>query len=95
MTVPRLNLDLTIPVIFDKLSQEYGEKVAVRQRRGDDWEDINWNLYRKDVRDIANGLISLGLQKGDKISILGINSYEWWSPTTPLCPAVPSPYPCM
>jgi len=77
MTVPRLNLDLTIPVIFDKLSQEYGEKMAVRQRRGDDWEDITWNKYRKDVRDLANGLISLGLQKGDKISILGINSYEW------------------
>lgn len=77
MTVPRLNLDLTIPVIFDKLSQEYGDKLAVRQRRGDRWEDITWNQYRGDVRDIANGLISLGLQKGDKISILGVNSYEW------------------
>ena len=77
MTIPRLNLDLTIPVIFDKLSQEYGDKIAVRQRRGEDWEDYTWNQYRNDVRDIANGLISLGLQKGEKISILGINSYEW------------------
>jgi len=77
MNVPRLNLDLSIPVIFDKLSQEYGDKLAVRQRRGDKWEDITWNQYRKDVRYVANGLISLGLQKGDKISILGINSYEW------------------
>jgi long-chain acyl-CoA synthetase len=77
MTVPRLNLDLTIPVIFDKLSQEYGEKLAVRQRRGEKWEDVTWNQYRKDVREVANGLISMGLQKGDKISILGVNSYEW------------------
>ncbi|MDY6794894.1 MAG: long-chain fatty acid--CoA ligase [Actinomycetota bacterium] len=77
MVIERLNLELTIPAIFDRLSREYGDKVAVRQRRGENWVDYSWDKYRDDVRNTANGLLSLGMRRGDKVSILGINSYEW------------------
>ncbi|XP_055327182.1 medium-chain acyl-CoA ligase ACSF2, mitochondrial-like [Paramacrobiotus metropolitanus] len=33
--------------------------------------------FSQDASDLANGLVSLGLQPGDRIGIWGTNSYEW------------------
>ena len=77
MPGPEVNVEETIPVIFDRQCKKYGDRVAIHQRTPEGWVDYSWNQYRADVRDLANGLISLGLVKGEKVSILSINRYEW------------------
>jgi long-chain acyl-CoA synthetase len=41
------------------------------------WHDITWNDYDRNVSQVAYGLMSLGLQKGDCASIIGDNCPEW------------------
>lgn len=42
------------------------------------WQEYTWEDYYQKVRHFCLGLISLGLQKGDKVSILGENKPEWF-----------------
>ena len=41
------------------------------------WRDVTWNEYRDRVGEIAQGLRALGLEKGDRVSVIGDNCPEW------------------
>ncbi len=41
------------------------------------WHDISWNTYYRLAKYIGSALISMGLQKGDCVSIIGDNCPEW------------------
>ncbi|RMF26871.1 MAG: long-chain fatty acid--CoA ligase, partial [Chloroflexi bacterium] len=41
------------------------------------WQEVTWAEYLEHVRLFSLGLISLGLQPGDKIAIIGDNRPEW------------------
>ena len=41
------------------------------------WGEISWDEARRRVDDLANGLLALGLRKGDAFAILGRTSIEW------------------
>ena len=41
------------------------------------WNDITWNEYFTLVTRVGSALISLGLEKGDCVSIIGDNCPEW------------------
>ncbi len=50
---------------------------AVRFRKGSGYTGISYSEFGEQVSRLAQGLISLGIEKGDKISILADTSYEW------------------
>jgi len=56
---------------------ELGEAVALREKKKGLWRRISWNEYYSHVRNFCLGLKSFGLQKGDRVSILGDNCPEW------------------
>jgi len=57
--------------------REYGDrKVAVRQKEFGIWQEFTWKDSFHQVRDICLGLASLGLQRGDKVSIIGDNDRQ-------------------
>ncbi len=69
-TLPKL-----LRVNFDK----YGNsKVALRKKDRGIWKSYTWADYFLCVKYLSLGLVSLGMEKGDKISILGENSPEWY-----------------
>jgi long-chain acyl-CoA synthetase len=44
---------------------------------GDDWKPLSWAEAAERVESYANGLLALGVRKGDAFSILGSSRVEW------------------
>ena len=45
--------------------------------RGDHWEEVSWEEAARAVEELANGLLALGVRKGDAFGILAQTSLEW------------------
>jgi long-chain acyl-CoA synthetase len=67
----------TVIELFLDTSNKHSDKVAFKVKRDDQWQPITWADYQRDVRRIAGGLRSLGLDSGDKAAILSLNRPEW------------------
>lgn len=69
----------TIPKLLRKRAQEHGRrKIAMRKKDYGIWNEYSWQEVYDHVRGVAYGLLSLGFEKGDKITILGDNDPEWY-----------------
>ena len=79
--------DLTLPKLFLKKCKEYGDrKVAMREKEYGIWRPITWADYYKNVKYICLGLVSLGLERGDKVALIGDNRPEGlWAEMATLC----------
>lgn len=67
----------TIPQIFRATVNRYGERVAFRKKDLGLWHDYSWAEYDRLTRFVASALIARGLQKGDRVAIIGDNCPEW------------------
>lgn len=67
----------TTPRNFRDTVKKYGDRVAMRKKEYGIWHDISWNEYYSSVRYVGSALISMGLERGDCVSILGDNCAEW------------------
>ncbi|MFC1516152.1 AMP-binding protein [Thermodesulfobacteriota bacterium] len=79
--------DLTIPKLFLEKATQYGKsKVAMREKEFGIWRPFTWHDYLENVKHITLGLISLGLENGDKISMIGDNRPEGlWAEMATMC----------
>jgi long-chain acyl-CoA synthetase len=79
--------ELTIPKLFYQQTRLYGkDRVAMREKEFGIWRPITWHDYFENVKYIALGLISLGLEEGDKVSMIGDNRPEGlWAEMATLC----------
>lgn len=66
-----------IPELFFTKCGELGDKTALRKKDFGIWKTTSWMQYGRLVREAAAGLLALGLEHGDKVSILGDNRPEW------------------
>jgi len=41
------------------------------------WKDITWSAYGENAKYVALGLISLGMEKGDRVAIISENNPQW------------------
>ena len=74
----KLNLDqTTLPKLLLKNGDRYGDKVALREKKLGIWQRISWIEYGEHVRNFALGLCELGIEPGEKVSVLGDNKPEW------------------
>jgi long-chain acyl-CoA synthetase len=67
----------TIADLLPLAAKRYGDTPALRHKVGDEWKDISYSEFGDTVKEVALGLIDLGLQPGDKISILAHTRPEW------------------
>ncbi|MGD8389184.1 MAG: long-chain fatty acid--CoA ligase [Desulfobacteraceae bacterium] len=67
----------TSPALFNETVRKYGDRVAMRHKEYGLWHDISWNEYDRRVRWVGSALVSMGLEKGDCVSIIGDNCPEW------------------
>jgi len=67
----------TIADLLPRAAEMYGSKVAVKCKEGDRWVDRTFDQVRETVRPLAFGLVTLGVEKGDRVSILGNTRPEW------------------
>jgi long-chain acyl-CoA synthetase len=67
----------TSPSIFRDTVRKHGDRVAMRKKEYGLWHDLSWNDYYRMVMHVGSALISMGLEKGDGVSIIGDNCPEW------------------
>ena len=65
------------PDLFFHQVDRLGDRVALRRKDYGIWNRISWSEYGKKVQEVAAGLLSLGLEPGDRVAILGDNRPEW------------------
>ena len=56
---------------------KFPDKVALMYKDEGSYKSILFNEVRKEVENLAGGIASLGIQKGDKVVILSENRKEW------------------
>jgi long-chain acyl-CoA synthetase len=56
---------------------KHGSSPALRQKKGDEWVDISYAELGEAVKEIALGLIDLGIERRDRVSILSHTRPEW------------------
>ena len=67
----------SLAALFLSQALRYRSKVIYRFAQGGRWQSYTWDEALRQVRDIALGLISLGVRRGDRIAILSNNRVEW------------------
>ena len=67
----------TVAKLFAKRCRESGETTAHREKDFGIWNSFSWSDYYNHAQWIGLGLIKLGLEKGDVVSILSEDTKEW------------------
>src|SRR4051794_5806153 len=67
----------TIADLLPRAAERYADGPAQRYKSGDDWIDVSYGQLGASVREISLGLVDLGLEAGDKVSILANTRPEW------------------
>ena len=67
----------TMAALFQKRCQQYGDRIAHREKHFGIWQAYSWNDYYCHAQWIALALVELGLKKGDVLSILSEDKREW------------------
>ncbi|WP_434991867.1 AMP-dependent synthetase/ligase [Arthrobacter sp. Ld5] len=82
--------DISVPVLVDVPRRTNTTDLVIRQASkpsdpalfavkgpSGEWEDIAATEFRRQVEDIAKGLIASGVQAGDRVAIMARTRYEW------------------
>ncbi|MBW2623375.1 MAG: AMP-binding protein [Deltaproteobacteria bacterium] len=67
----------SFPELFFQQVAAQGDRVALRKKEFGIWNCISWAEYGRRVRETAAGLIAFGLERHDRVAILGDNCPEW------------------
>ena len=68
----------TFPKLLVRNAVTFGDrKVAMREKEFGIWQEFSWKEYHDHVKYFSLGMVSLGLQAGDKVAIIGDNRPEW------------------
>ncbi len=65
--------------IFNDNVAERPDLVAARYKKDGKWHDVPWSQYGEEVEKIAGGLLSLGVEAGDRVSLISNTRYEYIS----------------
>jgi len=69
----------TLAKLLKRNYEKYGDtKVAMRYKDRGIWKEHTWRDYYVQVKYFSLGLISLGYESGDRISIIGENKPQWF-----------------
>lgn len=67
----------TLPSVFFRQARRLESRVALRRKEFGIWRRITWEEYARHVRWVAHALIALGMQRGERVGVIGENRPEW------------------
>ena len=76
-TTGRSTGSATIADLLPRAAERYADLPAVRQKVGGEWVDTSFAEVGTIVSELARGLIDLGLEPGDRVSLLCTTRPEW------------------
>lgn len=68
----------SVPQLFLERVTARSDAVALRYKDFGLYQEVTWKKYRDDVEAFALGLMSLGVEPGDRIAIMGDPCYEYF-----------------
>jgi long-chain acyl-CoA synthetase len=68
----------TLPKNFVRQVRERGDHIAMRKKRYGIWQEYTWNECFQHVHDFALGMVALGLERGEKVTLIGENDPEFY-----------------
>ncbi|MFC1821492.1 AMP-dependent synthetase/ligase [Thermodesulfobacteriota bacterium] len=68
----------TVPTMFWKAVKERGDRIALYDKVYGIWQKITWREYGENVKLVGLGLLAIGLQKGDIVSVLSDVNPGWF-----------------
>jgi long-chain acyl-CoA synthetase len=57
--------------------RKHADRPALKHKVGEEWVDVSYKELAEKVKHVALGLVDLGIQPGDKVSILSNTRPEW------------------
>ena len=83
----------SIPALLARNATEHGAQPAYREKEFGIWQSWTWAETAKEIEALALGMMTLGVNEGDHIAIIGRNRpYLYWSMVAAqMCGAVPVP----
>ena len=76
-TAPSTTGSRTIADLLPRAVERYGDAVAVRFKRDGEWQDKTYGEVGGAVSEIGRGLIDLGIEPGQRVSLLCSTRVEW------------------
>jgi len=67
----------TIPFLFEQSVEAYPDNVLIWEKRGASYEGVTYRKIKEEVYRFAAGLMSLGLGKDDKVTLISEGRSEW------------------
>ena len=67
----------SLGAMFFRRAHELGDRTFIKLQREERLEEVSWRDFSVNVRHTMLGLYSLGLNRGDRVAIIGENSLEW------------------
>lgn len=67
----------TIHEMYRHFAETRADLPAYYVKRGKGWERVTWQAFGAKIKDFAIGLMALGLEFRDAVSILGLTRQEW------------------
>ena len=70
-------MNVTMAALTRNAAQRFGEEIAARFLHDGAWIDLTYAGLWQQVRDVASGLVALGVEVGDRVSILANTRVEF------------------
>jgi long-chain acyl-CoA synthetase len=67
----------SLVALFESTARRRGPAVAVRMKRGGQWQEVSWEKLAESARAASDGLAALGVRRGDRVAIIGETQIEW------------------
>ena len=83
----------SIPALLERNARAYGSQPAYREKEFGIWQGWTWAQTATEIRNIALGLMVLGINRGDYVAIIGRNrpALYWSMVAAQMCGAIPVP----
>ena len=70
----------SVPALLARNAKEFGNAPAYREKEYGIWQSWTWAESQTEIRNLARGLINMGVNEGDYVAIIGRNRpYLYWS----------------
>ena len=67
----------SLPEMFFSRAQAFGDRARYRAYRQAGWNEVGWSAMAQAVRELAAGLIALGVEPGSRVAIFAASRPEW------------------
>ncbi len=83
----------SIPALLARNARDFGAMPAFREKEFGIWQSWTWAQTADEIRSMALGLMTLGIERGDHVAIIGRNrpALYWSMVAAQMCGAVPVP----